>query len=61
MKRIYLDESCIGTVIRDEGPYVKLLSVPKQEDGQWTAVAQVDGTLAIIALTVLAATQEGKP
>lgn len=46
-------EDVQDAVIREAGPYVKVLFVPKQDEhGQWTAVAQVDGTLAIVALTV---------
>lgn len=50
-----------GTVIRREGPYVKLLTdpvwfeeevVPGVVRGEWRALAQVEGCLAIISVNV---------
>lgn len=43
-----------GQVIRNEGPYVKLLTNPRWNftDERWEAVAQVDGCLAVIEVTV---------
>ena len=58
MKTIFLDDSCVGTVI-SEHPYVKLLTVPKPIGQlhlwgpQWCrAVAQVDGMLATIEVKI---------
>jgi len=51
MTTIYLDKSCIGTVI-SEVPYVELLSIPRQEDNKWIATANVNGMLAIVELKV---------
>lgn len=45
-------EDVAGQVIRDENPYVKVLSIPRFENGEWTAVAQVEGSLCLISLTV---------
>jgi hypothetical protein len=41
-------------VIRNEGPYVKLLTNPRWNftDNRWEAVAQVDGTIAVIEVNV---------
>lgn len=44
-------DSVVGKVI-SEMPYVKVLTKPRQVDGRWQAVAQVDTMLAIIAVTV---------
>jgi len=45
-------EEAEGRVIRNENPYVKVLATPHLVDGKWTALAQVDGMLAIIELKV---------
>jgi hypothetical protein len=56
MIQITLDNSCVGKII-SEHPFVKLLSIPKCEIHetlpgiaieQWTALAQVNESLAII-------------
>jgi hypothetical protein len=45
-------DDCADLVIR-EAPYVRLLTVPQRDaDGRWTAVAQVEGTLALVEVTV---------
>ena len=43
--------SCVGTVI-SEAPFVKILSVPRQRDGQWIALAQVNEVLALIEVRI---------
>lgn len=51
-KQIYLDDSCINTII-SETPYIKILSIPKQDkNGIWTALAQVNSSLAVVELKV---------
>lgn len=51
MKTIFLDKSCIGTVI-SEYPFVRLLSIPKDAGGHWTALAQVNSMLAIVEVRI---------
>lgn len=53
-------EDVEGRVIREEAPYVKVLSRPRYENGQWTAVAQVEGMLAVISLEVTPQPEEPK-
>lgn len=51
---------CVGKVI-SENPYVKILNKPRYDEdeivpgfviGRWTALAQVNGTLAFVELKV---------
>ena len=60
MKRFVTLDAAVGQVIC-EAPFVKLLTKPKMEEielapgwmkERWTAVAQVEDTLAVVELTV---------
>lgn len=45
-------EGYSGKVIRNEFPYVKLLTEPEFVHNRWEAIAQVEGSLALIEVTV---------
>ncbi len=45
-------EGYSGTVIREEAPFVKLLSNPSYDGRKWVAVAQVESSLATIEVSV---------
>lgn len=41
-----------GKVISNENPYVKVLNKPKFINDKWEAIAQVEGMLCVIELTI---------
>lgn len=44
-------KECMGKVI-SEYPYIKVLSIPQQFNGQWRALAIVNESLCIIELKI---------